>query len=135
MLRRLLLAVLAVIATPLALTAGSAQAATISPAPTTHVASVAKGGTLRVTVYPQGSMVTGRTSTLRQNGHRVYDGSPAPGLYQVKSVMPYRTKTTTERNVWVPDSNCADYSRGGYDGIGDGDYNDYNDDSPYDACA
>ena len=133
--KKILLALMAllVIGTPLAI-AGPATAAT-SSAPTTSAANVARGHSIRVVVNAHGSKVLSRTSTLWQNGHRVYDWSPKPGLYKVKSEIRYQIKTTTEKNVWVPAGYCADYSRDGYDHNDDGDFADYYDDTPYDACA
>jgi hypothetical protein len=117
----LLIMSLFVIAAPLAVT-GSASAddyiidTTTSTAPTTSAANVGRGHTIRVAVNAHGSKVLARTSTLWQSGHRVYDWSPKPGLYKVKSVIRYQIKTTTEKEVWVPDADCAEFSYDDFDG-------------------
>jgi hypothetical protein len=115
--KKFLLALMAllVIASPLAI-AGPASAATTT-APTTSAPSVARGHTIKVAVNAHGSKVLSRTSTLWQNGHRIYDWSPKPGLYKVKSVLRYQTKTTTTTDdlVWTPYEDCEDYSYDGYD--------------------
>ncbi len=117
--KKVLLALMAllVIGAPLAI-AGPASAAS-STAPTTSTPMVARGHSIHVNVNAHGSKVVSRTSTLWQNGHRVYDWSPKPGLYKVKSVIRYQTKTTTQKDIWVPDEHCY----GDYDENGDWDPN------------
>jgi hypothetical protein len=118
--RKLLLGLMAllVVGTTLAI-AGPASAAT-SPAPTTSTPTVARGHSIRVLVNAHGSKVLSRTSTLWQNGHRVYDWSPKPGLYRTKSVIRYQIRTTTTKDVWVPADYCNDYSYEGYDACAEG---------------
>lgn len=134
--RKFLLGLVAVatIASPMALVAAPASAATSDP-PTMSAPNVARGKTIQVKLNPRGSRVLNHVKTLWDGGRRVNDWSPKPGLYKVRSVITYQLKTTTRRDVWVPDVNCADYSSEGYDDNGDGDYDDEWDQAPYDACA
>jgi hypothetical protein len=101
------------------------------------VADVARGKTIKVRLYAGGSKVLRRVNTLWQDGRRVYDWSPRPGLYKVRSVISYQLVTSTDQDVWIPDSDCATYSQAGYDANYDGDYDDYeyNEYPPYNACA
>jgi hypothetical protein len=119
-----------------AIATAPAQAATTSDVPTTSTNNpVPRGHKIRVNVNAHGSKVVSKSSVVYSGGRRVRDMSPAPGLYTVKTTIKYQLKTTTRSRVWVPDSDCADYSYEGYDDNGDGDYNDYYDEAPYDACA
>jgi len=140
--RKLILALVGVagLLGPLALIA-PADAAT-SSAPTMYAPNVARGKTIPVRINAHGSKIVSKSNTLWKSGHRrVYDWSPAPGLYNVKSVIRYRIKKTTSEDVWVPDAGCEGYSyeHEGFDENGDGDYDDtelgeYGPDA-YDACA
>ena len=104
--------------------AAPVQAAT-STAPTVSTPMVPRGHTIKVYVDTHDSKVLSRASSLWQSGHRVYDWSPKPGLYKVKSVIKYQIETSTENEVWVPASYCADYSYEGYDGCAAGEYGYY----------
>jgi len=102
----LILMGLGVIMSSLAL-ATPANAAT-SSAPTMYAPSVARGKTIPARINAHGSKIVSKTNTLWKSGHRrVTDWSPRPGLYNVKSVIRYRIKTST----WVSDPEClVDYS-------------------------
>lgn len=134
--RKLLLGIVTALALALPTVAISTPAhAGTSKAPTVRTPNVAKGKTIKVRVNKRGSKILRRTSTLWKDGRRVHDWSPKPGSYRVKTVIRYQQKTTKWRDVWVPDRDCADYSEEGYDDNGDGDFDDYYDVEPYDACA
>ena len=130
---------LVVIMSPLALT--TPASASTSSAPTMYAPNVARGKTIPVYINAHGSKVLSRANTLWQNGRRIYDWSPRPGLYKVKSVIRYQIKTTTTEDVWIPDADCESQSYGlqGYDHNADGDYDDVElgeySQGPYDACA
>jgi len=106
--------------------AAPAQAYTeSSTAPTTAVSNVARGGTIKVRVNNHGSKVLKRVSTLWKDGKRVYDWSPKPGAYKVKSIIKYQKRITTETENWVPWSDCAEYSYEGFDACAEGNYGDW----------
>jgi hypothetical protein len=138
--KKLLLALMGLVAVvaPVVAMAAPADAATTT-APTMYAPNVARGHTIPVRINAHGSKVLSRSNTLWQGNHRIYDWSPKPGLYKVKSVIRYQTKTTTGKDVWVPNPDCADYSYEyeSYDENVDGDYNDPGDweRDAYDACA
>ena len=123
--KKLLLGVATVLATalPLIALAPPVHADTYSSSePTTWVPNVAKGKTIKVHVDNRGSKILSRTSTLWQNGVRVYDWSPRPGLYNVKNVLRFQKRITTDRDVWVPDWDCAYYSDDWYDACAEGEF-------------
>jgi hypothetical protein len=107
----LLALALAVIVSTLALT-GTANAST-SGAPTMHASNVAKGKRIKPVINAHGSKIIAKSSTLWKGKHRVRDWSPKPGLYKVKTVLRYKTLTSTYKDEWVPDEYC--YTDGGYD--------------------
>ena len=89
---------LVIVVGPIVAITAPANAATISTsstAPTMYAPNVARGKTIPVRINAHGSKVLSRSNTLWQNGHRVYDWSPKPGLYKVKSVIRYQIKKTT----------------------------------------
>ena len=124
--KRLLLGAVAILAVglPLSALAGPTYADTTSStaAPTTSAPGVAKGRSIKVYVSNHGSKVLSRASTLWKDGKRVFDWSPKPGAYKVKSVIKFQKRITTEKNVWVPDWDCADYSYDGYDACAEDEY-------------
>jgi hypothetical protein len=100
---------LAGIIAPLAFVApanAATTSSTYSSAPTIYAPNVARGKTIPITINAHGSKVLSRSNTLWQNGHRVYDWSPKPGLYKVKSVIRYQIKKTT--TTWTSDPQCLD---------------------------
>jgi hypothetical protein len=112
--RKFLLALLglAVVAVPIVAITAPANAASTSTstAPTMYAPNVARGHTIPVRINAHGSKVLSRSNTLWKSGHRVYDWSPKPGLYKVKSVIRYQTKTTTRTTVVDPDCLSYDYT-------------------------
>jgi hypothetical protein len=107
-----------------------------SSAPTTTVTrTLARGATIRVSVNAHESKILARTTTVWLSGHRIYDWSPQPGTYTVKSIVRWQTRIFEYGDVWVPDGDCADYSTDGYDGDDDGYFDGWDDEYPYDACA
>ena len=92
-----------------------------STAPTTYSKrTIPRGATIKVTVNNHGSKILSRSTTLWRDGSRVYDWSPKPGTYKVKSVIRWQQVVTNEDYVWVPDEYCSDYSYDGYDACAEG---------------
>jgi hypothetical protein len=111
MLRRILLALCAVL--PLAGTALIASPAEARPAdtylyltssvPTVSTPMVSRGRTIRVNVYARDSRIVSRSSTLWQGRKRIYDWSPKPGYYTVRTVLRYQIQSFWEG--WDADGN------------------------------
>jgi hypothetical protein len=109
-------------------TSAHAEEISRSTAPTTSVPRVIpRAAAIKVTVNTHGSKILSRASSLWKDGRRIYDWTPVPGTYKVKSVIRWQQVITSEDEVWQPDPWCADYSYDGYDACAEGNdgYYDY----------
>lgn len=86
---------------------------------------VGKGVTIKVTTKTHGSKVVKTSRSLWKGKKRIRDWSPQPGRYRVKTVFQWQRRVHLSGEVWVPSSNCDDFSTNGYDACAEGEYGDW----------
>lgn len=86
---------------------------------------VGRGAKITVATKTGGSKVVKNTRSLWRGKKRIRDWSPKPGRYRVKMVYQWQRRTHLSGDVWIPDTNCNDYSSTGYDACAEGEHGDW----------